>query len=195
MSRDLFYYPDARDPLCEKFPSPLFLDGVFREILTEYFSSADNIQSPSLKDKIFSPNPQATKIRIEPIYRWTPELIDRVPAIILQRGKLVQHTPGLSFATVETPVNNRLEMLKLWGGEHAFICVSRLAAEAEELGFELIKLFSDYKIQITRYCNLHSFDVSSFEPLKILAETSERIFVSAVATAYTIVETLQLTFS
>lgn len=164
--------------------SILWLDGLFCEWLRVFFSDEKHIFFEQVKDKIWSPNVEETKIKIEPVYKWTPELIDYCPAILIRRGEWKQNTHGIYAGTVTYGQGKAAEVAKTWTGSHSFLAVSKNPAETEALVFEAAKCFSDHKKEIARFCRLNMFDVVGIGPLSVVSDTAEPIYVSELQTIY-----------
>jgi len=187
--------PKFYEELENKSLTPSLIDVLFCHLLQTYFSDSDNIQFDGLKNKIWTNDPDTTNIRIEPVYKWTPTLVDRCPAIIVRRGELKQQTIGMFAGTQPYQQGKSVESYKIWFGTHSCVCLSTVAAEADLLGYEVAKLFADYKRQILQYFRLNAFDIAGMGPISLVNDTAVQTFAVEVQVLYMFSDFMKITMT
>jgi hypothetical protein len=133
---------------------------MMRQLLTTFFSSADNLEPP------YDTKPWAsdttTGILIEDALVWRPELTGKRPAIIIKRNDWSSIKIG-TFGNVSglTSDGNR-QYTKHWKGSHTCFCLAVEGAEAELLGAEVYRYFLHFGQAIRE-----TFALSMFELLQV----------------------------
>ncbi len=186
------FEPDVCDDLRNRSHTPLLIDGLFLSILREYFSNTDNIRLTSLKSRIWNSDPQQTKIHIEPVYKWTPHLVDEYPALLVRRGPLRQITPSLYAGAIEQTQGKQVIIHKLWSGSHSILAISTIPYETEQLAFEVASMFSDYKRQILQYLALSTFDLAAVSELTLVDNTAAPTYAAEIQLQYLFSDTKQI---
>lgn len=162
--------------LCSLRKTPLVMDAAMRQLLIEHFRTANNIEQPELRSRIFTPDLD-TGILIELHSRFRPELAGKRPAITLRRApwKQVKRTVagGLSGTTED---GHRMRTTFRSGG-HLFTAISKEASEAEILGAEVYNYFCDFGQVIRQWLGLLRFEVLALGEARPMIESRDHTAV------------------
>ncbi len=163
--------------LCEMGARPLLVDGLFRKILTEYFSQAENLEYETFKTKLYSEAiPQ--NILIETNYKYDPLQTEKRPAIIIKRGQW-QIQPGGTFGSLSSMDPDTLAPTRthFWQGSHQFLCISKAPAEANMLGAEVARFFLHFGQKIRVGLNMHRFLLTNLSEISKIPEAKDAFAV------------------
>lgn len=122
--------------LCANVPLyPTDFTAVLLTLLTNYFSSPDNILHPALKDYIYTPDDNS-RIIIQASGLWNPRSGDTRPAILVSRGPWQVQPPSLGMGLIQgtSPETYLAEYV----GVHNIICIGKTPAAADLLGGEVL---------------------------------------------------------
>jgi len=168
--------------LCTSGTPPLVLTGVMLQILRQKFADPDEIEISALKDKIWTPSLETSKILIDPAYRWNPlEAMNRL-AIMVRRHAVRSQRVGIDDAHMghlQSPDGaESFEDLEMTG--HLLFCIGRTGAESELLGTEVWKHFKHFGPIIRKDLKLARFQVMELSEVGKVEE-SKNHFATAVS--------------
>jgi len=169
----------------------LRIDGLLRHVLTTYFSDDQNIKTLQLKGYVFRDDPTTTRIRIEPVYKWDPQLADKTPAIIIKRGQIATAPATINVGEITTygiKVAGRI-----WQGSSELICISRNPAEAELLAEEVASIFWVHGSNIARYLRAQQLMVTNISPLQLITGSPVSLTACVVGLQYTFMDAAHTT--
>jgi len=121
---------------CGITPTPVDFTALLRYLLTDYFSNADNIVNPNLKDVIYTEDDATTGIVIEAGGRWRLSSDDHRPAIFISRGEW-RVEPYLLGMGVIQPADSPV-YLRRYSGVHNIICIGKTLAATDLLAGEVL---------------------------------------------------------
>lgn len=161
--------------LCTSGVPPLILTGVFLQLLRQHFADPDEIEHPSLKDNIWTPDPETSKIVINPAWALEiAELMNR-PAITIRRQPVSTRILGLNNrhqgGHIEPDGMEFYETQHASG--HILFAVARTGAEAEILGTEIWKQLLHFGPVIRKDLKLARFQVMELSEVGKLEESTE----------------------
>ncbi len=153
------------------------MDGLFRKLLVDHFSSDGDIEAETLKSKLFTED-VPTGILIETVTKWTPTQTENRPAVLIKRGKWTNQIAGLfgGLKSVDPSTLNPTRV-RFWQGEHSFICISRAAAEADILGAEVARYFMHYAEELRKHMHLHRLNLTGLSELSKIREAKDSFAV------------------
>ena len=157
---------------------PYLLTGLFIQFSRSHFYEADNILNDHLKGYLWSDSPD-TRVQIEPSYKWDPVNVQQRPAIFIKREDVSvkstfslghgKHTSHVNLNGSHTGVDNTVFI----EGAHSILCVGGTAAEAENLGWEVLLKYLLYKEVLKKEANLGTLIVSGMSPANKVDENKE----------------------
>lgn len=156
------------------------LNGAFITLIRRHFSSAENIECESLKNYAWSSDDKVSRILIEPVYKWKPEVIQQRPAVIVKRGPWKIQQMGIGSKVHGEPELDgyaEAEQQVLVAGTHTFFCIGTTGLEAEEVGIEVAHcLLCFMELIRTQFC-LGRFIVADIAPVSKLDECQDHFGV------------------
>jgi len=168
--------------LCTSGTPALVLTGVMLQVLRQKFADPDEIEIPALRDKIWTPELETSKILIGPAYRWNPVEAMNRPAIMVRRHAIRSQRIGVNDAHMgnyQTPDGAEThEDLELTG--HLLFCIGRTGAEADLLGTEVWKHFKHFGPVIRKDLKLARFQVMELSEVGKVEESKDH-FATAVS--------------
>lgn len=164
--------------LCSLLPRPILLTGVFRDILTRHFASADQIEDPSLRDVLWK-DTQDTGILIESVHRWRPETTEKRPAVIVKRNAYQNQRLGIGDRRQGPPVDKEgnAHYVTFWQGSHTLFCLGGTGAQAEILSTEVQRHFTEFAPVISETLDLKRLQVLQIGAVAELEEAQENFVV------------------
>lgn len=186
---------DEISSLCSSGVPPLILTGIFVQLLRSKFSDADEIEHPALKDNVWTPSIETSKILIRPAYQFAPKDIQARPGIYVRRQAINtrilamnnQFQPGYDPENLDGAQRHET----LHGSGHIIFCVGRTGAEAELLGTEVWKHFLHFGPILREDLKLARFQVMQLSEVGKVEESAEH-WATAVSAATFYYETWQL---
>ena len=143
------------------------ITAVLKLILTSYFSSAENITHPQLKNRIYTDSPQ-TGIIIESSGAFLPTEAEKRPAVLIKRDTWKVDQSGVlgGYEQGSNPAN----FTRFIQGVHAIICIGKTPGETDLLGDEVFRLFCHITPLLLNYSCLDTFRVLELSPIKPIQE-------------------------
>jgi hypothetical protein len=171
--------------LCSLLPRPILLSGIFRDILSRHFISADNIEDPQLKHLLWQQGDD-TGILIESIHRWRPELTEKRPGVIVKRNAYQNIRRGFGDRRQGPPVDKEgyEHYVTFWTGSHTLFCIGGSGAQAEILGSEVQRELTQFTPVIARSLDIKRLQVQQVGAVAELEEGQEN-FVVPITVGYT----------
>lgn len=177
----LGYDPSA---LCSLPLSPFVIEGLIRNMLINHFSSADNIQDPSLRGLLWN-GLASGNILIEAFYTWKPESTDTRPAVIIRRNSLANRRISIGdrlHGGVDVEGNEHF--VTQWVGSSTLFCIGQSGTQAELLGFEVQRELTEFAPELLTYVNkLKRFQAAELGGMVELEEARER-YTTPVTVGY-----------
>ena len=166
--------------LCHLLPRPLIMTGFLRDYLTRHFQES-MIEEASLRHLIWQNNP-ATPILIEASHRWRPQTTETRPAILIRRNKYGNQRVGIADRMQGNPADHRGDphFATYWIGSHTLFCIGGSGAQAELLGAEVQREFTEFAHTIQRSLGLMRFAVGEIDSVHLLREGPETFAVPVV---------------
>lgn len=180
--------------LCTTGLQAHILTGVFLQLLRSHFSRADTIEEPRLRQCIWvpkdadpvTPDPQRSRILIEPVYRWDPRQTQARPAVIVRRNDL-QPRNRLGIGMNEQfgvggldpnglPEAGR-EFYLPFQGSHSLFCVAKDGGAAELLSTEVARELYQFARPITQEFGFEFLELAHIGAVSRLEESFEHFAV------------------
>lgn len=177
--------------LCHLQPRPLLMTGLFRDLLTKHFQ-ADTPEAHELRHLIWRADAQSS-ILIESIHRWRPQTTERRPAVIIKRNAYSNRRIGIADRHQGNPADRQgnPHFSTYWMGSHTLFCIGGSGAQAELLGGEVQRYFTQNGHIIQRSLRLMRFQTTEVNPVGELEESTESFCVPVVV-AYAYEESWKL---
>jgi hypothetical protein len=196
MSAQETTYVRFRPPssLCTTGLQAHILTGVFLQLLRSHFSSADYIEEPRLRgclwvpklDDPVTPDPQSSRILIEPVYRWDPRQLQARPAVIVRRNDL-QPRNRIGIAMNEEMNLGALDPDGLpeagreyylpFQGSHSLFCVAKDGGAAELLSTEVARELYQFARPIVKEFGFEFLELAHIGAVSRLEESFEHFAV------------------
>jgi len=179
------YFGTQLDSLCALLPRPIIMTGVFRDVLSRHFVSPDYIESPDLRHLIWRAG-EDTGILIESIHRWRPELTEHRPAVIVKRNAYSNTRRGFGDRRQGPPadIDGFAHYITFWTGSHTLFCIGGSGAQAEILGSEVQREFTQFGPELARALDLKRIQVTEIGAVAELEEAQAN-YVVPVTVGYT----------
>jgi hypothetical protein len=183
------------NPACALGLSPLGITTILTKLLTTHFSDPDTIMSPSLKQYVWSQDPQVSKLRITQATRFDPRSTGQFPALVIKRGNQVSERKVLGDqGDSEDPrwaETGEVPYLRFMQGEHQVFAVAEVDGEAEDLGIEVFEALTYLSPQILGAYMFMNFEVVGLSELGLLEEMGNKVGTSvSIRYAYELAWTL-----
>ena len=172
--------------------SPEMIEGVLAQLVTQHFSSADQITFPELRELIWLPPPNpGTKIQILPLNSWSEVAAGKLPAIIY--GDLGQQSTRIAIGDQHYQTTPDAEgFARAMTGSHRFMCLGDNDYQASLLATELIRYFTEFAPVLTRRLPFHDLQVLGRAAPQAFTTLGSRIGVAFTIT-YSYIWTWELT--
>jgi hypothetical protein len=161
-------------------------------MLKEHFARPETIESPHLRNNIFKPDPEntvtdplATKIKIEPSWRYDADDEQQRPAIYVRRNQVQLQRLAIADGL---GIGKHSAMLV---GSHTCFCVERSGEAAEILGYEVFRELNQFGPVVRSDFNMYRWNALQLTPVSILEEAEEH-FVTGVIVGWAYNETWQI---
>ena len=174
--------------ICELGPRPLVVTGWLKVWLEGHFFTLSQIEdqhSTALRKALWTTNCDTTGIAIESVTKWTPELTEKRPAVIIKRNSWRHVRLGIDdrmFFTVDKDWQNRYT--NLWQGSHTLFCIAGDGAETELLSAEVFRELNEFGPIIRKILNLMRFEVMEVGEITKLKQNARENFVVPITVAY-----------
>ncbi len=179
--------------ICQLGPRPLVVTGWFRIWLAAHFSSAQLIEdqeSTALTTDLWTPDNKTTKILIESVTKWVPELTEMRPGIVIKRNKWTRVRKGINDQHMFTSAPDQQERYSnYWQGSHTLFCISGEGAETEKLAAEVFRELNQFGPRIRRILGLERFEVMEVSDILKVKTDARENFAVAITVGYVYAET------
>jgi hypothetical protein len=186
-------YLDGISSLAVTGLQPQIITGIFLQVLREHFISADRIENEYLKgcvwvakdDDPVTPDPERTKILIDPIYRWNRTLTQKRPGIIVKRGAQQPQRVGIGMnrtfglGAEDLPEAGSKYSL-FYQGSHSMLCVATDGGVAEILSTEVARHLTQFAPVIRKEFRFKEFELVQLGEIGVLEEEKENYVVPVV---------------
>jgi len=161
--------------------------------MRSHFSSADSIDDPALKHRIWKPT-QDTGILIESISKWDPKTTGKRPAIIVKRNpqKILRQIIEDRLMPGMGPESTRNIFSSFRQGSHTIFCIGGESAETEILAEEVAIELIQFAAVLRQPLRLHKLQTTEIGDLSLVEEADEN-FVVPITLAYAFEDTWELT--
>lgn len=178
------FFGTSISSLCSVLPRPIIMTGLFRELLTRHFARQEYIETPELAHLLWQGG-EETRILIESIHRWRPELTEKRPAVIIKRNSFSNKRMGIADLN-QGPSTSRFgdrHYNTYWVGSHTLFCIAGSGAQAELLGAEVCRELHHFHPVTRETALLHRYQVTEVGAVAELEESTEN-FVVPITVGY-----------
>ena len=173
-------------PLCSKPLRSWLLTGFFRECLTRLFYSAENIEEPDLRTLLWTPGTD-TKILIEADTLWAPQLTQLRPGVIIKRNGYKNMLMAIGDLMQGPDTQGDYHHETFWVGSHTLFAIGGSGMQAELLGSEVQRYFTEFALYLAKDVGLTRLQVTELDAPAKLEESNEN-WVVPVTVGYTFSE-------
>ena len=167
------------------------ITGLILEMLRQQFSDAQQLQEIDLRDFIWQPG-AATGILIGSLQRWTGDLTEKRPAVIVTRNSAQSRSIVLGDLSRQDERGFE-SFVTQWIGSHTAFCLHDSGAGAEILADVVQSYLHDFHPSITQYLALHKWRVIEVGPPSKIEESRQGFVVPVtVGWAYEVTWRLEL---
>lgn len=168
---------------CTLGPRPIVMTGLLRMWLINHFSSVDNTedQTQTIRKLVWQTDIKRAGIVIESVTRWTKELTEKRPAVMIKRNGwkriklgIGDRMQGTSDPDAQTAYGNA------WQGSHTLFCIGGNGAEAETLCAEVYREINQFSQQVRAAADLLRIEVTEVGEVAELDEARQNFFVPVV---------------
>jgi len=173
--------------MCELGPRPLVATGWLRLWLTSHFANKDFLEDQDPDgplQRMLWKSDSTTGIVIESVTKWTPEMTESRPGVIIKRNGWRRLRLGINDKLMDMGVTDGLERFEnWWQGSHTLFCITNDGAETEKLAAEVFRELNQFGPLVRALLDLKRFEVTEVGELAILEEGREN-FVVPITVAY-----------
>ncbi len=168
-------------PLCSTGLSPAIITGVIMRLLANHFAEPGLIMDPDLRQYVWNPKAEQSKIRIVSNTRFDPKAEGRLPALIVKRGpmksdrKMIDDRVGAR--TIAEQQAGIINYSRFMTGTSRVFVVSERDGEAEALAMEVFDTLSFISNEIVARLPFHEFQVMNLGELGVLEAMGNKIGV------------------
>lgn len=179
--------------LCGSTLRPRQFTGLLQLWLTQHFSDPNNIVERGVKNRIWTEDPETSRIQILPVSDWKPNTTEQRPALLLKRQELKFVRYGIDNRLMGggPQFSSRRYYAGGLQGSHTVFCVAGEGGEAEELGAEVMHELLKFAPVVRSWLNLQRVEFVGIGELAKLEEASEN-FVVPVNIAYAFLQEWEL---
>lgn len=164
--------PGPDSPCQHIAATTLFLTGIILDILRRHFSDPRRIVIPELRQLRWTEG-EDTRLLIESMERWRPELTEHRPAILVREGEYRQSK--LIMGAMHPPnLDGSLDHMVLWQGNHACVCLGASSGQARLLAHEVADELTQFGPLYRRQFHLQDWQVIGISSMAPLPE-AERV--------------------
>ena len=161
----------VQDSLCQLGMRPLILTGALRHILIQLFSDPSQIEEPDLRASIWRPG-TATDILIESVTKWTGDLVEVRPALLIKRNAYRNLRLGINDHVGLTPETFDFYNTA-WVGSHTIFCINGSGATTELLATEVQRALTQFGPAIAPALQLMRFQVTEVGEVSEVEESKK----------------------
>lgn len=167
-------------PLCSTGLSPSIVSGLITRILINHFSEPALIMDPDLRELIWAPKVENTKIRITTNTRFDPKNTV-LPALIVKRGPMQSDRKVIGDRvgprTIDEQRQGIVNYSRFMAGSARVFVLSERDGEAEALAMEVFDSLSFLSTEIVTRLPFHDFQVTNLGELGVLDAMGNKIGV------------------
>lgn len=181
------YAGQTLSSICALRPRPLIMTGLFRDVLVRHFADVSNIEDTALRGSIWREG-ETTDILIESIHRWTPQLTEHRPAVLIKRNAYSNRrlSVGDRRHGPSADMQGNSHFTTAWVGSHTLFCLAGTGALAEILSSEVQRELTEFGPVIMKSVDLLRFQVMEIGSVSEVEEATENFAVPiTVGYAYT----------
>lgn len=171
--------PDVLDLYCSYNMRVRLLTGWLMSLLRAHFSSLDRIEEKELIKLIWTKDVATSGILIESIFKFTPEIVGKRPAIIVKRGGLQNQRLAIGDSA-GTNSEADGEFTTFWVGSLTCYCIGQSGQIAEILATEVARELTQFATVILATFKLQKFQVTAIEDPQPLREATHNCVVPVV---------------
>lgn len=150
--------------------TPLLLTGLFVQLLRYQFADANNILTPQLRTRLWTPEIQTSRLLIESMTKFKPEDLALRPALLVRRDAISAQNMGIGGGRVQSEFSTvggeMYHMLMI--GSHTLFALAADAAEAELYAIEAFRFLMHFSAKIRCDFNLMRFLPASIaSPIRV----------------------------
>jgi hypothetical protein len=175
----------------ERDRDPFKITGLVVQFLRSRFFTGANIGNPDLKGYLWSADDAASRILIEPAFRYKTRDVGRRPAYLVARQQVAAEQTALSGSRMTMMSENRGGLTgvcynMIVKGSHQIACVGQTGAEAEALAIEAFYACMEFAPVLKSEGALGRLSVDGMGPLQKIDENQENLsVVVSLSWAYT----------
>lgn len=179
--------------LCGSGFRPNKFTGIMLLWLTQHFSNTNRIVEPGIKDRVWDPDFEKSKIQINAVEDWKPQTTEQRPSILAKRNdfKFVRYGIDNRLMGGGVPYNTKRLHTGVMTGSHTIFCIAGEGGEAEQLGAEVFQELMKFAPIVREWLDMLRVELVSVGKLSKLEEASEN-FVVPVDIAYAYQENWEL---
>lgn len=173
----------ALSNLCTMMPRRLLVTGILVQWLRQHFTSANNIETPLLRQDLWTPEISTTKITIDTVYKWDPAHTEARPGVFIKPGPMKILRYGIDHRKMVGTWNQSgyaPQYNAMCQGSHTLFCIAGESAEAELLSTEVYRELLEFGPAARKVFGFLRFDVADIGEPSILEEATENFVVPVV---------------
>jgi hypothetical protein len=169
------------------------MTGILLLWLTQHFSNTDYIVEPGVKNRIWTTNPETSKIQILAHDDWKPQTTEQRPALLVKRNeqKFVRYGIDNRLMGGGPPYETRRIHVSAMQGSHTVFCIAGEGGEAEQLAAEVSQDLMKFAPIVREWLNMLRVELVSIGKMSKLEEGSEN-FAVPIDIAYAYLEEWEL---
>jgi hypothetical protein len=170
------------------------LTGIMLTWLSQHFSKTERILESGLKERVWDPDFELSKIQILPVEEWKPQTTDQRPSILVKRNeqKFIRFGIDNRLMGGSGPFATRRIHVAALQGSHTVFCIAGEGGEAEQLAAEVSQELMKFAPIVREWLAMLRVELVSVGKLSKLEESSEN-FVVTVDIAYAYDQQWELT--
>ena len=174
--------PPEISSLCSTGMTFNILTGCFLQLLRSHWATESNIENEKLRRYLWTADPKATQLWIEPVHKWNFRVTQRRPAILLRRNaaqakKIAINDMAHGGISLTEEGDRHVKLLQ---GSHAVLIIGREGAEVEALAAEVYKFFLQWAPVLRKELKLTWLEVGQIGAIGQIAESKEHFGVPLV---------------
>lgn len=180
--------------LCQSARRQLQITGILQLWLSQHFSVAGNIVETGLQQRIWTADPQTTKIQIIPHFDWRPQNTEQRPTLLIKAQELKYQRLGIDNRLMGggPPNDARLIYSAAQQGGHTVLCLAGEGGEAYQLASEVYYELMKFSPAMRAILNLLKIEPTGIGEITKLEEATEN-FAIPVNIAYSFMDTWEVT--
>lgn len=162
--------------------SPEMVEGVLAQLLTQHFSDPEWIIYPELRQYVWTPKPETTKIQILPLNFWSAAVDGTRPGIIY--SDLGQKAQRFSIGDQGAQSRDRpaQSYARAYTGGHRLMCLGQNDFQASQLASEIERWLTEFTPVIIASLPFHDFQVADRQAPQSFSALGDRVGVALTVT-------------